>query len=139
MITEHLTRVKAQAMAEIKKAREARVITLTLPYPHKNLSPNARKSWRVVASHKAKLRFDCKVLAKQHPTPPLNTDGVLVLRVKFCPPDKRRRDRDNAQAAFKSGFDGLADAWGMDDACFDIKDSWGDPVLHGAVVVEVGV
>lgn len=118
---------------------EQGIIRIALPYPHKNLNPNARKHWRIVASHKAKLRFDCKVLAKQSPVPTLNYQGKLDCSVVFHPPSNRKRDIDNVIAAFKAGFDGIADAWGIDDSCFNISPVWGNTYPpYGGVVVEVG-
>ena len=52
-------------------------------------------------------------------------DGVIRLRIDFFPPNRARRDDDNAIAAFKSGRDGIADALKVDDARFAIV-----PVMH---------
>ena len=57
------------------------------------------------------------------------------LSVTFHPPDARRRDLDNAVAAFKAGQDGLADAWGVDDSAFHFHYAFGASVKHGTVVV----
>ncbi len=46
-------------------------------------------------------------------------------RIDFFPPNRARRDDDNAIAAFKAGRDGIADALKVDDARFQIV-----PVMH---------
>ena len=65
--------------------------------------------------------------------------GWLALTLTFCPPDKRRRDRDNLLASMKSDLDGVAQALGLDDQYFDpITLQRGEPVKGGCVLVEVG-
>ena len=61
-----------------------------LPWPPKELSPNASIHW----AKKAKFKK------------------------AFYPPDKRHRDADNMVAAIKSGLDGLADALMVNDRLF---------------------
>jgi crossover junction endodeoxyribonuclease RusA len=45
-------------------------------------------------------------------------DGKIAVRLDFFPPDRSARDDDNAEASFKSGRDGVADAMRCDDARF---------------------
>ncbi len=59
----------------------------------------------------------------------MNWDGDVHLWVDFYPPDKRARDQDNMLAAFKAGFDGLADALKVNDKRFR---------LHPYVKDEIG-
>ena len=59
----------------------------------------------------------------------VNWDGDVHLWIDFYPPDKRARDQDNMLAAFKAGFDGLADALKVNDKRFR---------LHPYVKDEIG-
>ena len=89
------------------------------------------KKWRVLwgtelISHRR--AFD---LSKGH--------RVTEFRISFAPPDKRRRDVQNCQAAFKAGIDAMAVVIGIDDSKFKIH--WMPEFLpmekDGAVYVEV--
>lgn len=110
------------------------MIELRLPYPHPNLSPNARLHWAAKSkATKAARQYAC-AMAKQAPRP-ATIAGQVHLTITYCPPDSRRRDRDNAEAAGKAARDGLADAWGIDDQYFVITSRWGEPRPGGAMVV----
>lgn len=68
----------------------------------------------------------------------LNGNGlkhVDSIAVTFRPPDKRRRDKDNMIASFKSGQDGIADALGVDDSTLPVSHETGTPVRGGRVDV----
>jgi hypothetical protein len=60
-------------------------------------------------------------------------------KISFAPPDKRRRDLHNCQAAFKAGIDALSDVVGIDDSKFRIvwNPDWLAPVEGGAVFIEI--
>lgn len=97
---------------------------IVLPWPHKDLSPNARKHWGAVKDIKAGARKEAWALTvgamardsigKRH----FEGDGKIPYRVTFYPPDNRHRDDDNQIAAFKSARDGIADAIGVNDRRF---------------------
>lgn len=58
--------------------------------------------------------------------------------VRFCPPDRKRRDVDNMLASIKSGLDGVADAIGQDDSQWQTHTITRGPVEDGgAVYVEL--
>jgi len=63
--------------------------------------------------------------------------GAAKLSFTFCPPDKRRRDRDNLIASMKAATDGIADALGIDDANFTATYSFGEPIKGGSVLVTI--
>ncbi len=94
-------------------------MTLTLPWPPAILSPNQRPHWsaksRAVAAYRAECFWATK--AAQTSLPPVK-QGPLDLRVVFCAPNKRKRDRDNLLASIKAGLDGMAQALGIDDSLF---------------------
>jgi len=102
-----------------------RPIELSLPWPPKELSPNARMHWRPAAPIKSAYRQACFELARQHMAAgawqDLPATGLLYLWADFYPPDRRYRDDDNAFASFKSGRDGVADALGINDRRFRMR------------------
>jgi crossover junction endodeoxyribonuclease RusA len=59
------------------------------------------------------------------------------MTVTFHPPDNRRRDRTNMEASMKAGFDGMADAMGVDDNRFAPTYRKGEIVKGGKVVVTI--
>jgi hypothetical protein len=93
--------------------------TITLPLPHKHLSPNGRPHWRAKAKATKAARCKCsletvlatKAFAVQH-QPRWKTATVLI-RAYFK--DARKRDKYNNQAACMAYFDGLADAGLIDN------------------------
>lgn len=107
---------------------------ISLPWPDKTLSPNARVHW----ARKSRAVKDARVAAmwavRAVITEPPSWAGVAVSML-FCPPDKRRRDRDNMIASMKSATDGIADAIGIDDSQFVCTYAVGAPVRGGSVLV----
>lgn len=115
--------------------RETRV---TLAWPDSGLSPNARLHWAMKARlvRGARKASWASVLAiPPGKRPRLN--GSAHLQMVFCPPDKRRRDRDNLIASMKAATDGISDALGIDDSRFTTTYSIGEPVKGGAVHVTI--
>ncbi len=94
--------------------------TVTLPWPPKDLSPNARVHWAKLAKVKRAYRHACRTLALQAGLGAAFEGGLSPMHVSlvFYPPDRRQRDQDNMLAAMKSGLDGLADAMRIDDRKF---------------------
>lgn len=101
---------------------------VSLPWPPKDLSPNARVHWLKKSKSAKAYRKACWALCKEAKiTAP--KDGPIHLWIDFYPPDRRKRDDDNMIANFKSGRDGIADALGVDDNRF---------ICHPLVRDEVG-
>ena len=103
---------------------------IVLPYPPPALWPNKRPHW----SAKARATRSYRQWAK------LAANGAKPGRVHliFCPkPFGPAPDRDNAIAAFKAGFDGLADAMGINDRNLKFTDEIGNRCKDGAVIVEI--
>ncbi len=92
---------------------------IILPWPLKELNPNSRAHWAVLAKAKKAYRATCYSLAKKA--------GVSISKEKvhlamtFYMPDRRHRDLDNMLASMKSGLDGLADALEVNDKHFSIS------------------
>lgn len=93
------------------------MITIHLSWPHKDLSPNARKRFQHTAALKKTARREGKLLALSY-RKEVPAGGRLYLRITACPPDRRKRDRDNVMASLKAHLDGIADGLGVDDSRF---------------------
>lgn len=93
---------------------------LALPWPSKDLSPNARVHWRKRAKAAADARALAKLAAWASGWLPASvpTDGRLHLWIDFYPPTRRLPDDDNMLARCKPYRDGIADALGIDDKRF---------------------
>lgn len=121
-------------------------MTVTLPFPYPELSPNARCHWREKAAAVQKYRHECKVLAMQamraYWLPYAFEDELPVQAVvTFVLKDKRRHDWDNLLASIKAGIDGLVDAGVLPDD--DVK-SWSPTLRYeqgeqACVRVELGL
>lgn len=95
------------------------MLEITLPWPPKELSPNARLHWSKKSKAAKGYRHACYMLAIQSGAKAgIPWVGDIHLWIDFYPPDRRHRDDDNMIAAFKAGRDGLADALGVDDKRF---------------------
>lgn len=104
-------------------------VKLELPWPPAILNPNNRAHWHPKGNATRQYRAYCKAIASKFP-------ASKKFTITFLPPDNRKRDRDNLIASFKSGQDGLADAWKMDDNQFEVTYApIGFPVKHGKVVI----
>ena len=112
------------------------MIMLTMPWPSSALSPNARSHWRAHAKAKASYREACAYHARQQGAKKIEADRLSV-RLRFVPPDRRRRDLDNLIASMKSGLDGLADVLGVDDNRWQLAAELVEGQIGGFVRVEV--
>lgn len=110
---------------------------ITLPWPPKELSPNARTHWAKLAKVKAAYRTACAMTARSQGAQQINADK-LHLTLTFHAPTRRAYDLDNALARMKSGLDGLADVLGVDDSRWSLTIRKADTV-GGFVRVEVAV
>lgn len=118
------------------------IATITLPWPDKVLSPNARTHRMALArAKKAAREATAWDVVQQVPQGVrqgfADSSGPLAYRVTFYPPDKRHRDDDNMIGAFKAARDGIADALRVDDRRFKPHYLFEDPAAPGRVLVEV--
>lgn len=112
---------------EVRRPALGGAVNLTLPWPPKELSPNARRHYQALARSKKAYREACAWTAKQQGAARLKP-GALSVHLEFVPPDRRPRDWDNMLAAVKSGLDGLADVLGVDDHYWRISFNVADEV-----------
>lgn len=115
-------------------------IWICLPWPARELSPNASKRhWR----SKQNAKLEAYRVAHQTARYVMRNCGPLRLgriyaRLTLNPPDKRRRDLDNVLAALKPSLDGICAALGIDDSrIVRLTLEWGLPVNEGEVMVEL--
>lgn len=83
-------------------------VTIELPLPPKELSPNARVHWRKKSEAVKNYRlhsFVASYQGKHNPRWPAATTQAT-----FYFKHKRRRDKDNFNAMLKSAWDGMVDA-----------------------------
>lgn len=113
--------------------------TITVPWPDKILSPNARPHWAVKAKAVKLARRDgyfCALMphVRSHIAVIKGWENITC-EVQFFPPDARSRDRDGLMARLKATFDGIADAWGVNDKKFIPVPNpiWGDQIYGGEV------
>lgn len=109
-------------------------LRITLPWPPKELSPNARVNWRTRAKKTKKYKADCWVLFLQRHR---QIRGRWKFKITFCRPDRRSMDLDNAINSIKALQDALSIETGVNDKHFDCQYAFGEPVKHGAVLVDV--
>lgn len=113
------------------------MIELTLPWPPKELSPNARIHWaaksKAVKAYKAACYMACKVAGIKAP----ETLGKLHLWIDFHPPSNRRIDDDNCLSRLKSGRDGIADYLGVDDKIFVSHPMVKEKIPGGCVKIRI--
>lgn len=108
---------------------------VVLPWPCRELSPNARVHW----ARKARAAKTYGTIAAFEALQLKRPKGLKCVRVviEFYPPDNRRRDLDNMLASMKPAIDGIAAAIGVDDSKWEISMKKGAAVEGGLVVVEV--
>lgn len=120
-------------------------ITINLPWPDAALSPNRKsgRSWQVTHRIKTESKASAYFTAMALPLAErcmLAQMDFIPLALDFHPPDKRRRDLDNAFSALKPQLDSIAEAIGVDDSRFHpIVLDWGEVVPDGLVTVSFGI
>lgn len=111
---------------------------VALPWPHKDLSANARIHWTRHHRAKSRARSDAFILCREAKVP---YGHGAVLRFTYHPPDRRRRDAQNLPGMLKAAIDGIADAIGCDDSAFTciFPGGFGEVRKGGEIVVEIEV
>lgn len=91
-------------------------LTITLPWPAKELSPNARVHWAVRNKHRKAAREGAAWLALITLGRKKLAFARAAVTIEFSPPDRRKRDVDNMLASCKAMLDGVAEAIAIDDS-----------------------
>lgn len=108
---------------------------LWLPWPDKDMSPNARVHWakKAKAVKLARCFAYYKTLEADWGKISL-PEGRLHLWIEFYPPTKRMPDDDNMLSRCKAYRDGIAEALGIDDKRFVSHPFVKDEVIKGGAV-----
>lgn len=118
-------------------------LTITLPWPDKDLFPNERagKHWTSTQAKKVRARQEGYLAAKQAlGTNTVSFSGRTPIKFMFGMPDRRNRDSDGLHGSVKHYVDGIAKALGVDDKIFRpaTVDDCLDKEKKGFVIVEIG-
>lgn len=115
------------------------MIAIDLPWPSRDLFPNARVHWARKAKAVKTARLDAAWFAKIAGIRPNDPDipQALLVTAVFSPPDNRVRDEDNMLASCKAYFDGISNFIGVDDSKWQIAIRREAPVKGGLVRIEL--
>ncbi len=112
------------------------MFVLELPWPNKNLSPNARPHWAVKAKAAKEANQVAHYVARTKL--PIKPQWLSArLQWAFHPKTAHALDKDNCIASCKAYQDGIAMALGIDDSLFDTSYEIKEPVKGGKVVVTI--
>lgn len=120
-----MTPTQARALARVE-----------LPWPPKDVSPNARGHWSKKAKAVKAFRDACGWECVAQNVKRVDADAVHA-RITFHAPDRRPRDLDNMLASMKAGIDAVATTIGVDDSRWSITIARGAPLKTGAVIIEL--
>ena len=109
---------------------------ITLPWPDRDLSPNARVHYKRRAEAVKDARdlayLETRLAREVSVIPPLHAAWF------FYPPDNRKRDLDNMLSMCKAYQDGIFQALGLDDSAVrTVSLRKCKPVKNGMVKVEI--
>lgn len=91
------------------------MITFTLPWPDRILSPNAHAHWRAKeTARKDAINFGYYLAYSVSGAELQGKDIYMTVRIN--PPDRRKHDVDNVLASLKPMLDGLTRGLGFDDS-----------------------
>jgi crossover junction endodeoxyribonuclease RusA len=107
---------------------------ISLPWPPKELSPNARLHWAAKAKATKAYRQHCFAMAKMSRLT-VDPEKKYIMRLEFFRPARRHYDDDNLIARMKAGRDGIAQALGIDDKQFTVRHIMREKVVPGGVVL----
>lgn len=111
---------------------------LEFSWPHKMLSPNARPHPNAKMIKTREARAAAYYLTRANHWGELQGAKRLKVTFTFHPPDRRKRDLQNAYGATKALCDGVADAILVDDSKWcPVILKWGEVRKPGLIVVEL--
>jgi crossover junction endodeoxyribonuclease RusA len=113
-------------------------IAVSLPWPKRGLSPNARLHWAAKAKLTSRAKGDAFMLARAaRPKDWPDAIDRAHVAIAVCPPDRRHRDLDNILASLKAALDGIASAARCDDSRWSLSIDMREPVKGGAVQITI--
>jgi len=112
-------------------------VRVDLPWPPSALKPNGSHGhWSKKSTAAKRYKADCAIVCRAAGLHPVTVESAH-LSLRFCPPDRRRRDIDNMLATVKYGLDAISEAIGVDDQHFGFTLTRGEPVKGGSVQVTI--
>ncbi len=110
-----------------------------LPWPARDLHPNARVHWARKAKATKQARSDASWLALSSGarTHDFSSAANLSVTLVFVPPDNRARDTDGMISSVKAYCDGISDVVGVDDSKWILGIRREKPRKPGFVRVEI--
>jgi crossover junction endodeoxyribonuclease RusA len=112
-------------------------ITLVLPWPDAELSPNKRDRWRKIEA--VPIARNCAYILALEQAEHIGSGLPLKVILQFTPPDKRRYDLDGLISRCKPYLDGICQALRINDYQFTEISATRDNciVAGGRVVITV--
>ncbi len=111
---------------------------IILPWYPKAVHPNFRSRSHWARTNGLKKARAWAAIATKASGVKAPSHGPIKLVVTFFPPTARDRDRDNCMSACKAYFDGIADAWGVNDSRFHPQPAiFAEPTKGGKIVVSI--
>lgn len=123
-------------MTRIPAAHTRETVRVELPWPARELHPNARVHWTKKARATNKARHQAGWAATAAKVWRVRSEAIHA-SFTFHPPDNRRRDIDGMLSACKPAIDGISDALRVDDSNWSIAMRKAEPVKGGKVIVEL--
>ncbi len=114
------------------------MLIIELPWPPRELSPNARVHWttKAEATQIAEAQGCCLTWGADFDD--WQPSDFYMSHYTFHPPDRRKRDIDNFTAMMKPFQDGVFSALGVDDSRIKkAVQEWGDVFKGGKVVLRL--
>lgn len=112
---------------------------IELPWPPSGLRPNAINRQHHFANRGLAKAYREKCLWSIKAAGIGKLDGTkrAHLTMRFCPPDKRRRDLDGMLGQAKHAIDAISEHIGVDDYWFSYTILRGEPVKYGIIEVTI--
>lgn len=112
-------------------------VSVVIPWPARELSPNARVHWAKKGDAVATARGFTSAMTEYRRG--AFGDGVpLEMWVLIEPPNLKKRDLDNILASLKPSIDGIADGVGFNDAQIEsVHLHRMPPIKGGRITIEI--
>jgi crossover junction endodeoxyribonuclease RusA len=125
--------------AAVEARKPLGMTIVELPWPSRDLHPNARVHWARKAKATKQARSDAAWLALSSGVRTYDFAGAdrLGVTLVFIPPDNRARDTDGMISSVKGYCDGIADVVGVDDSKWVLSIRREEPRKPGFVRVEI--
>lgn len=113
------------------------MIQVTLPWMPAVLRPNRARTrhWAANGTAAKLYKSVCAIAIREQIASDEFGSVPVALTIQFCPPTRRKYDRDGSLSALKAGLDALADHLGMDDDDFEPITICRGPVIKGGQVI----